>query len=72
MIISKRYNQTKVFSFLIDTASSCRETEAYTCNSRANWSMFYIRAIDCRNSLHVRFALYIEHARRANPRGLRE
>lgn len=26
--------------------------------------MFHIRAIDCRNSLHVRFALYIEHARR--------
>lgn len=30
--------------------------------TRANWSMFYIRAIDCRNSLHVRFTLYVEHA----------
>jgi len=41
---------------------SCHKSLAYTCNSRANWSMFYIRAIDCRNSLHVRFTLYVEHA----------
>lgn len=38
-----------------DWTASCRKTTAYMCNSRANWSMFYIRAIDCRNSLHVRF-----------------